>query len=130
MDGWEKNIYDKVRELENEKIIALNEVRKNIKEKNLQEISADKNKDIKGKKSKKMSSEDKKRIESIKRRYNIRIRIQKKLFLSQSTGEGLRVTFYSVIGLAKELLTNCNFKFVLTRKLNQDCLEVSNDHSY
>ena len=81
MDGWEKNIYDKVRELENEKIIALNEVRKNIKEKNLQEISADKNKDIKGKKSKKMSSEDKKRIESIKRRYNIRIRIQKKLFL-------------------------------------------------
>ena len=130
MDGWEKNIYDKVRELENEKIIALNEVRKNIKEKNLQEISADKNKDIKGKKSKKMSSEDKKRIESIKRRYNIRIRIQKKLFLSQSTGEGLRVTLHSVIGLAKELLTNCNFKFVLTRKLNQDCLEVSNDHSY
>jgi hypothetical protein len=46
-------------------------------------------------------------------------------FLSHQTAEGLRVTLHSTIALTEYLLTTCNFKYVLTAKLNQDCLEVS-----
>lgn len=45
-------------------------------------------------------------------------------FLTQSTAQGLRVTLKSTVELSKYLLENCNFKYVLTGKLNQDCLEV------
>lgn len=45
-------------------------------------------------------------------------------FLTQSTAQGLRVTLKSTVELSKYLLEHCNFKYVLTGKLNQDCLEV------
>lgn len=45
-------------------------------------------------------------------------------FLSDSTAKGLRITCKSTITLSKHLLSNCGFQYVLTRKLNQDCIEV------
>lgn len=47
-----------------------------------------------------------------------------KMFLTQSTAQGLRVTLRSTVEIAKYLLKSCGFKYVLTGKLNQDCLEV------
>lgn len=46
-------------------------------------------------------------------------------FLSDSTAKGLRLTCRYTIDLSKHLLNNCGFEYVLTRKLNQDCLEAS-----
>ena len=48
-------------------------------------------------------------------------------FLTKSTGNGLRVTIKSTIDLCKDLLNSGKFKFVLTSKMNQDCLEVKNE---
>lgn len=48
----------------------------------------------------------------------------KNTFFTQSTAQGLRVTLQSTVELAKYLLEHCKFKYVLTGKLNQDCLEV------
>lgn len=53
-------------------------------------------------------------------------------FLTQFTAQGLRVTLLSTVELAIYLLEGCKFKYVLTGKLNQDCLEVlvvSSHHS-
>ncbi|XP_031779920.1 uncharacterized protein LOC116416308 [Nasonia vitripennis] len=44
-------------------------------------------------------------------------------FLTASTAEGLRVTLHSSLQLAIYLLEYCDFKYVLTNKMNQDCLE-------
>lgn len=45
-------------------------------------------------------------------------------FLTQSTAEGLRVTFKSVREIISVyLLNSCGFKYVLTMKMNQDSLE-------
>ncbi|KAH7938360.1 hypothetical protein HPB49_022800 [Dermacentor silvarum] len=41
----------------------------------------------------------------------------------QSTAEGLRVTVKSVWELSIYLLKDCDFKYVLTAKMNQDPLE-------
>ncbi|XP_077535872.1 uncharacterized protein LOC144148165 [Haemaphysalis longicornis] len=49
--------------------------------------------------------------------------IPKDFFLTPSTAEGLRVTLKSVLELSRYLLTECNFKYVLTSKMNQDPLE-------
>ncbi|KAH8038930.1 hypothetical protein HPB51_004042 [Rhipicephalus microplus] len=49
--------------------------------------------------------------------------ILKDIFLTPSTAEGLRVTLKSVLELSRYLLTECNFKYVLTSKMNQDLLE-------
>ncbi|KAH8034024.1 hypothetical protein HPB51_019089 [Rhipicephalus microplus] len=49
--------------------------------------------------------------------------IHKDLFLTQSTAEGLRVTLKSVRELSIYLLKDCDFKYVLTAKMNQDPLE-------
>lgn len=47
-------------------------------------------------------------------------------FLSKVTLNGLRVTILSTIDVV-ELLLRENYKYVLTGKLNQDCIEVSSD---
>lgn len=47
-------------------------------------------------------------------------------FLSKVTLNGLRVTILSTIDVV-ELLLRDNYKYVLTGKLNQDCIEVSSD---
>lgn len=49
--------------------------------------------------------------------------IRKATFLTKSTGEGLRVTLNSTIGLCTYLLCTCGFRYVLTYKMNQDPLE-------
>jgi len=45
-------------------------------------------------------------------------------FLTKNTAEGLRVTIKSTIDLINVLHT-CGFDYVLTSKINQDCLEVN-----
>jgi len=45
-------------------------------------------------------------------------------FLIKTTIESLQVTIKSVINLSKHLLEECEFKYVLTSKMNQDPLEV------
>lgn len=50
--------------------------------------------------------------------------IDKHMFLTDSTAEGLRVTILTTIELTNFLLLNCGFKYVLTIKLNQDPLEL------
>lgn len=48
-----------------------------------------------------------------------------KPFASQTTLEALRVTIFSTIELTNHLFSNeVNYDFVLTGKLNQDCIEV------
>lgn len=49
----------------------------------------------------------------------------RKSYLSDSTFNGLRMTIHSTIKLAQRLLDEESFEFVLTRKMNQDPLEVS-----
>ncbi|XP_072145361.1 uncharacterized protein [Dermacentor andersoni] len=49
--------------------------------------------------------------------------IPQDLFLSRSTAEGLRVTLKSARELSIFLLKKCDFRYVLTGKLNQDPLE-------
>jgi len=50
--------------------------------------------------------------------------IVEKYFLTRQTYEGLRITIQSTIDLVKYLLNECDFKYVLTAKFNQDNLEV------
>jgi len=45
--------------------------------------------------------------------------------LTQNTADGLHVTIKSTLELTKYLLDKCLFKYVLTCKINQYCLEVS-----
>lgn len=52
--------------------------------------------------------------------------IKEEEFLTKQTAEGLRVTLRSTIDLVNYLLNDCGFAYVLTSKLNQDCLEVNN----
>lgn len=52
--------------------------------------------------------------------------ITKNEFLTKTTTEGLRISLQSTIDLVNYLLNDCNFSYVLTGKLNQDCLEVGN----
>jgi len=52
--------------------------------------------------------------------------IQEKEFLTKATSESLRLTLKSTIDLVLFLLEECGFSYVLTSKLNQDNLEVSN----
>jgi len=50
--------------------------------------------------------------------------ITKEQFLTESTAEGLRVTLMSTISLIRDLTEKFGFKYVLTGKITQDCLEV------
>jgi len=45
--------------------------------------------------------------------------------LTQATADGLKITIKSTIDIVDYLLNKCNFKYILTAKLNQDCLEVN-----
>ena len=66
--------------------------------------------------------ENKKKLENIKNVYQAKINLRKSRFLSSSTAQGLRITLRSTLGLGRTLLTKHNFKYVLTLKLNPDCL--------
>lgn len=46
------------------------------------------------------------------------------MFLSETTMYALRVTILSTISLTNELFDTYKYKYVLTGKLNQDCVEV------
>jgi len=47
-------------------------------------------------------------------------------FVSATTNLGLRITINSFIEMINYLLNDLKFKYVLTGKMNQDCLEVWN----
>lgn len=51
-------------------------------------------------------------------------KIPENKFLTRQTAEGLRVTLMSTIYLTIYLMDKYNCSYVLTRKLNQDALEV------
>ncbi|KAL1460420.1 hypothetical protein MTO96_027366 [Rhipicephalus appendiculatus] len=44
-------------------------------------------------------------------------------FISASTAEGLRVTLHATLGLLRYASEKLNFKFILTSRLSQDCIE-------
>lgn len=67
---------------------------------------------------------DDKKIKQIKEKYVPNKKQINETFLPNSTAKGLRLTCKSTIELSKHLLENCGFQYVLTRKMNQDCLEV------
>lgn len=46
-------------------------------------------------------------------------------YLTKNTSDGLRVTIKSTIELSKYLLKDCGYNYVLSSKMNQDRLEVS-----
>ena len=51
------------------------------------------------------------------------------MFLSQTTLEALRISIYSTIGLTNELFSKAySFKYVLSAKWNQDCVEVGESY--
>ena len=68
---------------------------------------------------------DEEKMKFIKVKYSDELKQIRETFLSDSNAKGLRLTCRSTIDLPKHLLLNCGFQFVLTRKLNQDWLEVS-----
>lgn len=45
--------------------------------------------------------------------------------LTVQTCSSLRITLHSMKALTNDLLNKHGFNYVLTRKMNQDCLEVS-----
>lgn len=45
-------------------------------------------------------------------------------FASNETIEGLKVTIATTLDIIEYLVNQLNFQYVLTAKLNQDCLEV------
>ena len=45
-------------------------------------------------------------------------------FFSQTTLETLRITVLSTIELTNYLFSEVNYDFVVTAKLNQDCIEI------
>lgn len=67
---------------------------------------------------------DQKPIDAITEKFKPRKKKIDETFLSGSTAKGLRLTCRSTIELTKHLLKDCGFEYVLTRKLNQDWLEV------
>ena len=67
---------------------------------------------------------DKKALKNISKFYQEKKKKIDNKFLSRTTAEGLRVTLQSTIELTSYLLNSGDFKFVLIRKFNQDCLEV------
>lgn len=52
--------------------------------------------------------------------------ITKQQFLTNNTAESLRITLTSTIDLTVYLLEECEFKYILSAKFNQDLLEVCN----
>lgn len=50
--------------------------------------------------------------------------IRENEFLTRTTVDGLKITIQSTIDLVNDLLNDYGFIYVLTAKLNQDCLEV------
>lgn len=111
LDSWENEIIKDVEEIKKEKSEEID--REMIKE-------FEKHKDIALKKVKL----DKLKLQEIEKKYKSKIDACKRKCLSRETSEGLRVTLRSTIDLCKYLLKSCNFEYVLTSKLNQDCLEV------
>ena len=75
-------------------------------------------------KSKEDKDKEKEAINNIKKQYKPLILQKRSLFLSDSTSQGLRMTITSIIHLATFLLNEIKVDYVLTRKLNQDGLEV------
>lgn len=51
--------------------------------------------------------------------------IKEEDFLTPNTAEGLRMTIVSTLDIVEYLHKCCDFKYVLTAKMNQDCLEVT-----
>ena len=47
-------------------------------------------------------------------------------FISSSTCLGLKVTLKATLELAAFLINECNYSYLMTSRLNQDSLEVSN----
>ena len=63
-------------------------------------------------------------LKNIKKFYKNIMDDRAKLFLSNSTAEGLRMTIKSIMKMSEDLLSSNIISFLLTRKLNQDRLEV------
>ena len=110
LDDWENETIRNVKEVEAKKLTEIEiEIRK------LEGTSTNK---------KTLKELKKSAVKNINEKYKGTIDSLKSNFLSTQTAEGLRVTLRSIIDLSKYLLTYCDFKYVLTVKLNQDCLEV------
>lgn len=94
LDTWEKEINIEITKLKNARKLALSGVT------------------------------DATELKQRKNYYKDQIKKWSNRYLSRQTSEGLRVTLYSVAELCQELKSKFNFQFVLTRKMNQDSLEV------
>lgn len=49
-------------------------------------------------------------------------------FLTTETSRALRISLHSTIDMCRYLIENFNFQYLLTGKVNQDNLEVSQDN--
>lgn len=56
--------------------------------------------------------------------------IREDQFLTHNTADGLRMTIASTLDIVEYLHEGCDFSYVLTGKMNQDCLEVRNKKLY
>lgn len=131
LDNWEKQVRSAVNEvtLRRDAEIKSEQSRISVRDKE--------NKTKGHKKTKQERDEDKEAIKAIHKKYKSEIVKERSNFLSDSTSQGLRLTIHSTIGLSKFLLENVyllgpedstkivlRIEYVLTKKLNQDCLEV------
>lgn len=110
LENWEKEIRDELKPLitARDKEVADTEtaIRERIKKKTIDD------------------PKDVQLVKDIKAKHKLFIDLVERNFLSRTTAEGLRLTLRSTIDLSNELLTVDLFEYVLTRKMNQDCLEV------
>lgn len=116
MDAWQSYRDEKIKELKNKLQVDILTQKKLIKS---QKILA-KSRKIAYVADKNISTH----VANLKKICQSKIQVIKKQALSESTFQGLRMTLHSTIELAQRLLNDEDFDFVLTRKLNQDPLEV------
>lgn len=130
MDRWQNQKDAKLEELNKRMVIELRNEKKSQKEaheseKNRQKCIYNTIPEPKPKFTFPSFKQDEKKLKEIRDRYDPEKKQIRETFLSDSTSKGLRLTCKSTIELSKYLLNDCGLQYVLTRKFNQDWLEIT-----
>lgn len=135
LDRWQNQKDAKMEEMKRRMEVELNNEKRlqkeaHVSEKNRRKIIYDKLPGPKSKFSFPKFKQDENKLKKIREKYAPETKQIKETFLSDSTSQGLRLTCKSTIELSKYLLNDCGFQYVLTRKFNQDWLEVTKIFSF
>lgn len=124
LDAWENDKNDKIEKIKKK----FNEVKKPLKDELDQKIKQAKAAAKLQKVKYEANDEIRALTKTIKDKAWLTIEEIKKVeknYFTNSTFKGFRMSLASTVGLSKFLLEQAGFEYVLTRKMNQDPLEVS-----